>query len=260
MATSERKKRQIKQREEMILDIARKMLVERGYPGMSMDRLADATEYSKGTIYQHFTCKEDLVLALSIQTMSKREEFFRRASTFQGRTRERIVAVGVAEDLFVRIYPYHFRSEQIVRLTSLRDKVTPLRNETLDACERRCLSTVAEIVRTAVGQGDVVLRDGMTPEDVCFGLWCMTMGAHTLMASEIPLSERGVRDGSKSLRFATKYFLDGMEWTPLMNDVDFGATVVRIREEIFPAETQQVFGGRVAEKSLPSLPRQVSSS
>jgi AcrR family transcriptional regulator len=257
MATSERKKRQIKQREEMILDIARKMLVERGYPGMSMDRLADATEYSKGTIYQHFTCKEDLILALSIQTMSKREEFFRRAATFQGRTRERIIAVGVAEDLFVRLYPYHFRSEQIVRLTSLRDKTTAIRNETLDACEQRCLSIVTDIVRTAIIQGDVILRDGMTPEDICFGLWCMTLGAHTLMASEIPLSERGVRDGAKVLRFSTKYFLDGMDWKPLMNDVDFGATVVRIREEIFPLETQQVFGSRTGEKNAPPI-RQAS--
>jgi AcrR family transcriptional regulator len=258
MATSERKKRQIRQREELILDIARKMLVERGYPGMSMDRLADATEYSKGTIYQHFTCKEDLILALSIQTMSKREEFFRRAATFRGRTRERIIAVGVAEDLFVRLYPYHFRSEQIVRLTSLRDKTTPLRNETLDACEQRCLSIVTEIVRTAIVQEDVVLRDGMTPEDICFGLWCMTLGAHTLMASEIPLSERGVRDGAKVLRFSTKYFLDGMAWQPLMNDVDFGATVVRIREEIFPSETQQVFGNRTGEKNSPAIIRQAS--
>lgn len=259
MATSERKKREIREREEMILDIARRMLVERGYRGLSMDRIADATEYSKGTIYQHFTCKEDMVIALSIQTMSQREEFFRRAASFEGRTRERIVAIGVAEDLFVRLYPYHFRSEQIVRMTSLREKTTEQRNELLDASESRCLAIVAEIVREAVDVGDVKLPDGMLPEEICFGLWCMTSGAHSLMASEIPLSRRGVRDAAKVLRFGTQYFLDGMNWKPLMKDFDVGATVARIREEVFPREAAKAFGNRPADRTSPSEPAQHAS-
>lgn len=252
MPTSERKRRQIEAREELILDVARKMLVESGYRGLNMDRIAESVEYSKGTVYQHFTCKEDLVIALSIQTMAKREEFFRRAAQFHGRTRERIVAIGVAEDLFVRIYPYHFRSEQIVRMTSLREKTSVARNEALDACESRCLAIVVEIVREAIERGEVALRDGMTPEDICFGLWCMTTGAHTLMASEIRLSERGIKDASKSLRFSTQYLLDGLGWKPLMRNFDIGATVARIREEVFPEETSRAFGTRAERSAVAS--------
>lgn len=250
MPTSERKKRQIEQREELILDVARTLLVERGYRGLNMDRIAEAVEYSKGTVYQHFTCKEDLVIALSIQTMAKREDFFRRAVQFVGRTRERIVAIGVAEDLFVRIYPYHFRSEQIVRMTSLREKTTPTRNEALDACESRCLAIVTQIVRDAIDNKDVALSDGMTPEDLCFGLWCMTTGAHTFMASEIPLARRGVRDASRALRYSTQYLLDGLGWQPLMHEFDIGATVARIREEIFPVESAQAFGARPISRQV----------
>jgi len=248
MPTSERKRRQIEQREELILDVARKMLVEAGYRGLNMDRIAESVEYSKGTIYQHFTCKEDLVIALSIQTMAKREEFFRRAAQFQGRSRERIVAIGVAEDLFVRIYPYHFRSEQIVRMTSLREKTTASRNDALDACESRCLAIVVDIVREAIEVGDLTLPDGVAPEDVCFGLWCMTTGAHTFMASEIPLGKRGVRDASKSLRFSTQFLLDGLGWKPLTRQFDVGATVARIREEVFAEESARAFATRVADR------------
>lgn len=250
MPTSERKKRQIEEREELILDVARTLLVERGYRGLNMDRIAESVEYSKGTVYQHFTCKEDLVIALSIQTMAKREEFFRRAAQFVGRTRERIVAVGVAEDLFVRIYPYHFRSEQIVRMTSLREKTTPTRNDALDACESRCLAIVTQIVRDAIDQGDVSLSNGMSPEDLCFGLWSMTTGAHTFMASEIPLGKIGVRDASRALRYSTQYLLDGLHWKPMMRELDIGATVARIREEIFPIESTQVFSPRTTPAPL----------
>ncbi len=34
------------------------MIVRDGYHGLSMDRIAEALEYSKGTIYQHFSCKK----------------------------------------------------------------------------------------------------------------------------------------------------------------------------------------------------------
>ncbi len=62
-----RKQREIRQREAYLLDVARKMLMEHGFSGLSMDRLAEATEYSKGTVYQHFSTKEDLVAALAVR-------------------------------------------------------------------------------------------------------------------------------------------------------------------------------------------------
>ena len=64
MSTLTRKQREVHQRELMLLDVARKMLIENGYAGLNMDRLAEATEYGKGTVYQHFSTKEDLVTAL----------------------------------------------------------------------------------------------------------------------------------------------------------------------------------------------------
>jgi AcrR family transcriptional regulator len=48
MGTLTRKQREVRQRERALLGIARKMLIEQGYAGLSMDRLAEATEYSKG--------------------------------------------------------------------------------------------------------------------------------------------------------------------------------------------------------------------
>ena len=57
------------------------MLLEKGYLGLTMDRIADEAEYSKGTIYQHFTCKEEIVAALGIRSAKKRQvNSFRGAS------------------------------------------------------------------------------------------------------------------------------------------------------------------------------------
>jgi AcrR family transcriptional regulator len=47
-----------------ILDVAQELLVEQGYRGTSMDEIAARVGVAKGTLYQHFPHKEDLVLAL----------------------------------------------------------------------------------------------------------------------------------------------------------------------------------------------------
>jgi AcrR family transcriptional regulator len=48
----------------MILDVAEEVLAEKGYHDTSMDEIAARTGVAKGTLYQHFPGKEDLVFAL----------------------------------------------------------------------------------------------------------------------------------------------------------------------------------------------------
>jgi AcrR family transcriptional regulator len=48
----------------MILDVAEEVLAEKGYHDTSMDEIAARTGVAKGTLYQHFQSKEDLVFAL----------------------------------------------------------------------------------------------------------------------------------------------------------------------------------------------------
>ena len=47
-------------RQTAILDVARKIFRERGYLGLNMDRVAQEMKVAKGTIYQHFSCKEEI--------------------------------------------------------------------------------------------------------------------------------------------------------------------------------------------------------
>lgn len=59
------KERQRQEREDLILQTAEDVLLERGYHEMSLDEIATRVGISKGTIYLHFASKEDLVLALA---------------------------------------------------------------------------------------------------------------------------------------------------------------------------------------------------
>jgi TetR/AcrR family fatty acid metabolism transcriptional regulator len=57
------KDRQREERERLILDAAEELLAEKGYHEMSIDEIAARVGVSKGTVYLHFSSKEELVLA-----------------------------------------------------------------------------------------------------------------------------------------------------------------------------------------------------
>jgi TetR/AcrR family transcriptional regulator, fatty acid metabolism regulator protein len=57
------KDRQRAERERLILDAAEELLAEKGYHEMSIDEIAARVGVSKGTVYLHFSSKEELVLA-----------------------------------------------------------------------------------------------------------------------------------------------------------------------------------------------------
>ena len=65
------KEKQRQEREELILQAAEKVLMERGYHEMSMDEIAVEVGIAKSTVYLHFPKKEDLVVALIEQKMTQ---------------------------------------------------------------------------------------------------------------------------------------------------------------------------------------------
>jgi AcrR family transcriptional regulator len=240
MDTLTPKKREILDREIRILDVARPMLVEGGYLGLSMDAIAAELENSKGTIYNHFPCKEEIIIALAIQTMDQRTELFLRAASLPIESRYRLSGVGVASELFVRLYPDHFGVEQLIRSASIWDKTSEMRRLEMHRTESRCLDIVAGIVRDAIAEGDLTLSDEQAPEALVFGLWSQTFGAYSIIATSDGLEDHGVLDPYRAVRQNISMFLDGYQWAPLSTEYDYLDLFERQMAEIFPDEYQQI--------------------
>lgn len=236
MSTLTRKQREIKEREGRILDVARNTLVNVGYLNLSMDAIAAELEYSKGTIYNHFGCKEEIIIALAIETMDKRSEMFQRAAAYQGTPRERLSAIGVAAELFVRLFPSHFEVERLIHATSIWEKTSEERRTAVHLCESRCMGLVAGIVRDGIAQGHLTLSEEITPEDLVFGLWSQTFGAYSIIATSEGLETLGVSDPYRAVRKNINAMLDGYGWTPTSDDYDYLELFERLQEEIFPDE------------------------
>jgi TetR/AcrR family transcriptional regulator, fatty acid metabolism regulator protein len=64
LSTHSLKEKQRQEREELIIQAAEEVLLEKGYYETSMDEIAARVGIAKGTIYKHFPGKEDLVLGI----------------------------------------------------------------------------------------------------------------------------------------------------------------------------------------------------
>jgi hypothetical protein len=73
-------------------------------------------------------------------------------------------------------------------------------------------------------------------EDLVFGLWSMSFGAHTIMTSSDTLPEVGIREPSASLQFNYNMLLDGYGWAPLSSEVDYGAVLKKVQQELYSDE------------------------
>jgi len=230
-----RKERERREREAKILELARRMLREVGYLGLSMDRIAAEMEYSKGTIYQHFCNKEEIILALANEALEKRLAMFEVAATWSGAktARDRMAAIGAAAEIFVERYPQHFSVEQIVRSSSIWEKTSEERRQFMQTCEGRCMAVLVEIVRDGQARGDLELLGNRTPEDLVFGLWALNFGAYTIITGSGSLEETGIADPIAALRQNQNLLLDGYHWRPLSSEQDFNETFDQVKREVF---------------------------
>ena len=230
------KQQEIRDRETHILRAARDQVDERGYLGLSMDSLASAVGYSKGTIYNHFPCKEEVLLALAIETQQKQSAMFRTAAAFNGTSRQRMAAIGVADELFVRLYPQHFQIEQIVSASSIWDKTSEKRRFHMRSSQQACMGVVAGIVRDGIARQDLELPPEMQPEDIVFTLWSLSFGAHSILSQSGSLSELGIDEPFRAVRHGINHALDGFGWHPLSGEYDYLALFDRLPEELFADE------------------------
>ncbi|MEN0110050.1 MAG: TetR/AcrR family transcriptional regulator [Planctomycetota bacterium] len=231
-----RKQREIREREARILRVARDHLLEGGYLGLNMDRIAAEIEYSKGTIYQHFRNKEEILLALANEALLTRVRMFQAAADYDGPSRVRICTVGAAAEAFVEHFPHFFQVEQIVRVSSIWAKTSANRREFMEEHERRCMATTVKVVNDAIEAGELSLDDDQQPEEVIFGLWSMHFGAQIIAHTSHTLDEIGLSDPASSLRANLAHLLDGYSWQPLSTEFDYPAHMDQVKLERFRHE------------------------
>jgi len=240
MKSMSRKQRELFEREQLILDTAKKILHKEGLANLTMDRVAAEIEYSKGTVYNHFKNKEEIISGISCRCMSNLIELFTRAKNYQGSSRERIAAVGVAHSLYALLNPAEVQNMQIIKSEAVREKISAEKRNEILKLEQSVTGIVVEIVMDALKAGDIPADESFVPDGIVFGLWTMGYGTNLLHLSGIDFEKLGMKQPLDMMWVNSNKLLDSYNWKPLSSEFDINKMREKICNELFYQEQQQL--------------------
>lgn len=247
------KQREIRLRGSRILDCAFPMVREGGLNAVSMNAIAAAMGCTRGTIYNHFPHKEDILLALATRSVQRRMRLFEFAIGLGKNSRERCAAIGIAAEIYADYMPNEFSIEQITRHDPLWHKTSAERREILTRSEHDCIAMVSRVIEDAIATGDLsvtekgksdsVSHERELVERLVFGLWSLVYGGLVLEATgrlvgEPSADESGsselvcIHQPREAIRRNCNALLDNVNWQPLYNAKSYSAFVRRIDSKI----------------------------
>ena len=228
---SKRVAREQARRERDILEVSRDLLARRGLYGFSMETVADEAGYSRTAIYRYYPSREELILALAVETAQLRYQLWKPIESFAARPRERLMAMGEVTSI---LYPRHVLPQVVALSNAVRGKTSAARRRALRALDREDRRLAIGIVNAALESGDLELPGGLSAEELLFGIDSLVRGIFTTIASGAAPGDLGIADPRRPLRVLGRELFDGIGWRPLSSEWNYGETMRRIYTELYP--------------------------
>lgn len=242
MGTKERRQREVAEREELFLDAALARIQEDGLLGLQMSRIAEKAEYAVGTLYLHFSSKEDLLLALVTRAAQDYLDLLIKAANWNGSSRERMLAIAIADIVFHRRHPDHFRISQYSLCEVAWSTASELRRKAFNKANLPSLGIVGSIVEDARHSGDLQSTD-QSVQELAVGVWALCSGYGNFAHAEGLLEMFSVSNPHVLMCQQLQTLLDGYGWKPLAGATNKQQTqqlITRIAMEAFEEKCNAV--------------------
>lgn len=218
------------QREQRLLQLAQQVLQQDGFAGFTMDRLTALSDVSKGTLYNHFSSKEDVLTALSVDSLQRLLQQFRQAIKFNGHSRERALALHYAYHTFSAAEPTLFLCLLSAATPGIIEKSSAERLAQRQLLEMQLLQLCQQVLTEALQDGSLSLPAGVELEQWSFIHWALAFGCNALF---VPLRQLGLFAGLQSSQvnlYSINLLFDGMAWQPLSSAWDYQDSWQRISQ------------------------------
>lgn len=230
MGTSERKQREREEREQLFLDAAEQLIAEEGFIQLQMAKLAKACDYATGTLYQHFTSKEDLLMALLVRHSALHLEMFEQIEQWHAPSRQRIFAICVAEQDFNQRQANYVKLTQYVMTEAVWENASDARRQQFLQCGQPICRIVSGIVQQAIDDGDLDPQGSSTME-LGYATWALCQGSHSLEHTQGLLEAFSIPLGPMTMYRNMHRLLNGMGWQPLV-DLSHPTELTRLVQHI----------------------------
>jgi len=242
MSVLSRKEQNFIYREQELIHLALDILHKDGLAGLTMDKLTAHSDYSKGTIYNHFSCKEDVLSAIGISCLVELEQLFSRAMAFQGNTRERLIAVHFAYMLHARLKPEQFMCVLSCKTAAVAEKASKQHRQLSIDKEKKLFESLNNLVSEAQKNADLDLKKlTLGANAVTFSIWSMSFGSLSLLMNAVDSQLIKKVNSQDVLLNNINITLDGLNWKPLSAQWNYNKTIERIKNEVFAEEIQALY-------------------
>jgi len=231
-----KREQKIADREVELLDVAEAIMAHEGFSGLTMDKLVASCDYSKGTVYNHFSNKEDLFCALCIKSIRIIMSQTKRALAFEGSLREQCLALCYVQRLHSQLHPTLFLCVLLAKTPAVQERASVGRLALQSELEQEMTLLVDALFAKALAEGKIAQVGEDHIENLSFTMWSVCFGANALLIGARDAKAIARLNGDQALLFNLNALLDGIGWQPLSNSWDYQATWQRIATEIFSAE------------------------
>lgn len=209
MGVQDRKEREFRRREEEILGAALALFRNDDWQSVTVEQIADRAEIGKGTIYKHFSSKDEIYARLVMEYQRTAIEKLRRIDKQLDviQRLRAIIMVTFEQNLAAQEY------QRLVQYSSRDEFRNSLSGPTRDALQRQdeeFFGMINEVLDEGVKQS---LLPRKTPQELLFGPMAAMLGARTMMWNQCMCPGPPVT--AESVKELSNFVLAGMlyqEW------------------------------------------------
>jgi len=181
LGTRERKEREFETRRRLILATATELFQKDGFAGVTLDDIASAIEFSKGTIYNHFGSKEEIYASILVEHLNILLSCLKEAARTGRNTPERLRNSMKAYVRFYREHREYFKLLFFIDLVSDHYRVPDTLLKEIRTLKIACLLELQNVVREGVRSGE--LEGGRPDAQVSMVMWGTINGIIQLVES-----------------------------------------------------------------------------
>lgn len=180
MGIAERKEREKERKRSTMLEAAEALILEKGLDNLNMDEVADRAEVSKGSLYQYFNNKTDLVLGICDKATAMLNAEFQKVLSLDLPGIKLVNKMGATFMNFVSEHPEYFRAMRFQE--SLKENDVNLESQYLNSCKEHSKSTFTCMVRAIqIGMQDGTIKPEYDPKQLAALLMSTSHGMVTLI-------------------------------------------------------------------------------
>ncbi|WP_165485770.1 TetR/AcrR family transcriptional regulator [Frankia sp. Cppng1_Ct_nod] len=128
------------------------MIIRDGFHNLTLGRLAEEAGYSKGTLYNHFTCREDLLIELSTESARRQLDSFRSIADLPWSCVWALYGLGFAYIRHAEVSPILFECSITARTNAVCAVASNDRLRRRDLVESQIAQVVGAVVERTLAE------------------------------------------------------------------------------------------------------------